>query len=202
MKKVLVAITFIISAVINISAEEIVGGPWNTIFGESTSQVEAKIRRSNSSLEIQTTPGQQINIMSKIVVAGETFEGGAFLFANDRMSNHFGMCMFNKSIQYENAFSNHLNYTQAEQWLVSNKYRVNQVINPIKRMITSKYGNPIKDSEDNIRWRSSNGNVIELVVERVVNMAQQDENFTRQYGCLPAYSILLLYVEGTNIPDF
>lgn len=192
----------VLSAIFNIYAEEIIGGPWNTIFGETTSQVESKMRRSNSSIELQTTSGQQINIMSKVVVAGETFDGGVFLFANDRMSNHFGMCMFNKSIQYENAFSNHLNYKQAEQWLVSNKYRVNQILNPLKRMITSKYGSPIKDSDDNIRWRSSNGNVIEIVVERDTNIAQQDESFTRQYGCLPAYSIVLLYVEGTNIPDF
>lgn len=110
--------------------------------------------------------------------------------------------MFNKSVQYENAFSNHLNYTQAEQWLVSNKYRVAQIINPLKRMITSKYGNPIKDSDDNIRWRSSNGNVIEIEVERNVNIAERDESFTREFGCLLAFSIMLIYIEGSNIPDF
>ena len=110
--------------------DQIIGGPWNTIFGETTSQVEAKIMRSNSSLELQTIPGQQIRITSKVIVAGETFDCGAFLFSNDRINNKFGMCMFDKTVQYENIFSNHLNYTQAEQWLVSNQYRIAQIINP------------------------------------------------------------------------
>ncbi len=124
------------------------------------------------------------------------------MFSNGKTNNHFGMCMFNKNIQYENAFSKHLDYRQSEQWLVSNKYRVNQVIDPMKRLITSKYGNPFKNAENDIIWRDSKGNIIQIIVNRITNIFQQDENATRQWGCIPTYTITLIYVEGSNVPNF
>lgn len=202
MKKILFSIISVIYAGINIAAEEIVGGPWNTIFGETTAQVEAKIKQANAQLEIQTISGKQIDITSNVVVAGETFDCGAFLFANDQVYNHFGMCMFQKNISYDSYFSKHLNYVESEQWLVSNKHKVAQIIRPLKLLITSKYGNPIKDSDENIRWLSTNGNTIEIEVQHFPNLFEMDESLTKEFGCVPTFIISLIYIEGSDIPDF
>lgn len=57
------------------------------------------------------------------------------------------MVVFNKQIQYEDAFTTHLTYKQAEQWLANNRYKVNQVLASLKSDLVAKYGTPHLERE-------------------------------------------------------
>lgn len=199
MKKFILTLTALLfSCAYTWAYEQVTGGPWNTIFGETVSQIEKKIKTAYPNAELKIFANEQISILSDVQVAGEVFSGGTFLFRD----NKFAMCMFNKSVQYENAFSNHLNYKQAEQWLVANRYKVDQIVNPLKNLISGKYGTPFKNAENDIMWRDNKGNIIQIIIERDTNIAADNIEFTNMYGCLPSYSIVLIYVEPNDIPDF
>jgi hypothetical protein len=185
---------------ITVSAETITGGPWNTYFGESTALTYSKLSTALK-VDIQRD-GDQINILEPIKVADETFDSGVFFCANDRgVSNHFCGAMFSKTIAYENAFSTHLDFREAERWLINNRYKVTQITTALKKTISSKYGYPFKDTDNEVMWRDNHGNQIVVSIERETNYVQ-DESFTRQYGAVPCYYIVLIYAENSGLANF
>lgn len=107
------------------------------------------------------------------------------------------MVVLQKQIKYENAFTTHLNYKQAEQWLSTNRHKVNQVITSLKRDLSQKYGSPIIDTEDHLVWRSDNGNIVEINIENVLDMFSKTGNSEAysQFGAVPCYTILVVVVQ-------
>lgn len=107
------------------------------------------------------------------------------------------MVVFNKAIQYEDAFTTHLTYKQAEQWLANNRYKVNQVLASLKSDLVAKYGTPHLDREDRILWKSSNGNIIEIEIKKTLDIGSetgQPEMYS-EYGAIPQFSIAVIIVQ-------
>ena len=107
------------------------------------------------------------------------------------------MIVFNKQIQYEDAFTTHLTYKQAEQWLANNRYKVNQVLTLLKSDLVAKYGIPHLEREDRILWKSSNGNVIEIEIKKTLDISSeigQPEMYS-EYGAIPLFTISVIIVQ-------
>ncbi|MBD5272174.1 MAG: hypothetical protein HDS42_02725 [Bacteroides sp.] len=177
---------------------QIQGGPWNTLFGETTSQTQSKLKKINPQIKLDVLAGQQILILSDVYVAGEVFSGGCYGYQDNKLV----ICIFQKLISYDDGFTHHLSYYDAENWLRSNKFKVTAAMNSIKKILSSKYGNPFKETDMEIRWRDAEGNSIGIIVDKVVNLAEKDQEMTRQFGCLPAYSISLTYAKAPEIPNY
>ena len=180
------------------SYDLISGGPWRTFFGETTSQVESRLRAVNPNFNLEILPGQQINIWSPVMIAGEVFSSGSYGFRN----NTFVFCMFQKAIRYDGGFTHPLNASQAEEWLRAKRNQVDQIIAGLNQVLSSRYGMPLKSTENEITWRDNNGNMIKIEIDKVLNIAEKDPEATRLYGWMPLYGISLAYIAAPIIPNY
>lgn len=150
------------------------------------------ISRGVKSSDILKSP-TNIILEGTVRFATEYFDGCCFFFDNDQ----FKMVVFNKSIQYEDAFTTHLNYKQAEQWLTNNRYKVNQIIASLKSDLIAKYGKPIIEREDRLVWRSTNGNVIEIEITKTLDVSSEAAmpEMYEEYGAIPQFNIAVVIVQ-------
>lgn len=125
--------------------------------------------------------------------ASENFYECRFFFDKDQ----FKMVVFTKPIQYENAFTTHLSYKQAEQWLTNNRYKVNQVIASLKSDLGAKYGTPNLEREDRLLWKSANGNIIEIEIKKILDLSSEigKPEMYNEYGAIPLYNIYVIIVQ-------
>ena len=107
------------------------------------------------------------------------------------------MAVFNKYIQYENAFTTRLSYKSAEQWLKSNRYKIDQVLGSLKFDLREKYGTPLISREDRILWKTSNGNIIEIRIEKTLDVSSEvgKPEMYNEYGAIPRFSISVIIVQ-------
>lgn len=174
-------------------AQSQITGIWGIDFNSSMNTVSQKlISRGVNSSDIHTSP-TNIVLEGSVRFASENFDGCCFFFDKDQ----FKMVVFNKAIQYEDAFTTHLSYKQAEQWLANNRYKVNQVLASLKSDLVAKYGTPHLDREDRILWKSSNGNIIEIEIKKTLDIGSetgQPEMYS-EYGAIPQFSIAVIIVQ-------
>lgn len=174
-------------------AQNQITGIWGIDFNSSMNTVSHKlISRGVESSDIQKS-ATNIVLERPVIFASEDFEVCAFAFDKDQ----FKMVVLLKRIEYENAFTTHLTYKQAEQWLANNRYKVNQVLSSLKSDLVAKYGNPHLEREDRILWKSSNGNIIEIKVEKTLDMGAEtgQPEMYNYYGAIPAYTIVVNIVQ-------
>jgi hypothetical protein len=174
-------------------AQSQITGIWGIDFNSSMNTVSQKlISRGVKSSDIHKSP-TNIVLEGSVRFASENFDGCCFFFDKDQ----FKMVVFNKAIQYEDAFTTHLTYKQAEQWLANNRYKVNQVLSSLKSDLVAKYGTPHLDREDRILWKSSNGNIIEIEIKKTLDIGSetgQPEMYS-EYGAIPQFSIAVVIVQ-------
>lgn len=174
-------------------AQSQITGIWGIDFNSSMNTVSQKlISRGVKSSDIHKSP-TNIVLEGSVRFASENFDGCCFFFDKDQ----FKMVVFNKAIQYEDAFTTHLTYKQAEQWLANNRYKVNQVLSSLKSDLVAKYGTPHLDREDRILWKSSNGNIIEIEIKKTLDIGSetgQPEMYS-EYGAIPQFSIAVIIVQ-------
>jgi hypothetical protein len=174
-------------------AQSQITGIWGIDFDSSMNTVSQKlISRGVKSSDIHKSP-TNIVLEGSVRFASENFDGCCFFFDKDQ----FKMVVFNKAIQYEDAFTTHLTYKQAEQWLANNRYKVNQVLSSLKSDLVAKYGTPHLDREDRILWKSSNGNIIEIEIKKTLDIGSetgQPEMYS-EYGAIPQFSIAVIIVQ-------
>lgn len=174
-------------------AQSQITGIWGIDFNSSMNAVSQKlISRGVKSSDIHKSP-TNIVLEGSVRFASENFDGCCFFFDKDQ----FKMVVFNKAIQYEDAFTTHLTYKQAEQWLANNRYKVNQVLSSLKSDLVAKYGTPHLDREDRILWKSSNGNIIEIEIKKTLDIGSetgQPEMYS-EYGAIPQFSIAVVIVQ-------
>lgn len=192
MKKVLFTILLITSCLTSIAQNQITG-LWGIDFNSSMNTVASKlISRGVKSSDILTSP---INIVieGSVRFASENFDGCCFFFDNDR----FKMVVFNKAIQYEDAFTTHLTYKQAEQWLINNRYKVNQILASLKSDLVAKYGTPQIGREDRLLWKSTNGNIIEIEIKKTLDISSETgmPEMYNEYGAIPQFYISVIIVQ-------
>lgn len=192
MKQVLFAI-LLISVCATSFAQSQINGVWGIDFNSSMNTVSQKlISRGVKSSDIHKSP-TNIVLEGSVRFASENFDGCCFFFDKDQ----FKMIVFNKAIQYEDAFTTHLTYKQAEQWLANNRYRVNQVLASLKSDLVAKYGSPHLDREDRILWKSSNGNIIEIEIKKTLDIGSETGHpeMYSEYGAIPQFSIAVVIVQ-------
>lgn len=192
MKRPLLTLLLILTYLVSFAQSQITG-IWGIDFNSSMNTVTQKlISRGISSSDILKSP-TNIELNMSVRFASENFDGCCFFFDK----NQFKMVMFNKAIQYENAFTTHLTYKQAEQWLANNRYKVNQVLSSLKSDLVAKYGTPHLDREDRILWKSSNGNIIEIEIKKAldVNSELGMPEMYNEYGAIPQFTITVVIVQ-------
>lgn len=192
MRKILFTI-LLISAYLTSFAQSQITGLWGIDFNSSMNTVSQKlISRGVKSSDIHKSP-TNIVLEGTVRFASENFDDCCFFFNNDL----FKMVVFNKAVKYEDAFTTHLNYKQAEQWLANNRYKVNQIIASLKADLVAKYGTPQIERDDRLLWKSTNGNIIELQVEKVLDLSSKVgmPEMYEEYGAMPAYDISLVIVQ-------
>ena len=192
MRKALVAI-LLISTVLTSFAQSQITGLWGIDFNSSMNVVSQKlISRGVESSNIHKSP-TNIVLEGPVRYASENFDGCCFFFDNDR----FKMVVFQKAIRYEDAFTTHLNYKQAEQWLANNLYKVNQILASLKSDLVAKYGTPQIERDDRLRWKSKNGNVIEVEVDKYLDSSSAAgmPELYEEYGAIPQFTIALVIVQ-------
>ncbi len=192
MKRILFAI-LLISVCLTSFAQSQINGVWGIDFNSSMNTVTQKlISRGVNSSDIMKSP-TNIILEGSVRFASENFDGCCFFFDKDQ----FKMIVFNKAIQYEDAFTTHLSYKQAEQWLANNRYKVNQVLASLKSDLVAKYGSPHLDREDRILWKSSNGNIIEIEIKKTLDIGSESGHpeMYNEYGAIPEYSIAVIIVQ-------
>lgn len=192
MKKVLFTILLITSCLTSIAQNQITG-LWGIDFNSSMNTVASKlISRGVKSSDILTSP-TNIVLEGSVRFASENFDGCCFFFDNDR----FKMVVFNKAIQYEDAFTTHLTYKQAEQWLTNNRYKVNQILASLKSDLVAKYGKPQIEREDRLLWKSTNGNIIEIEIKKTLDISSETgmPEMYNEYGAIPQFYISVIIVQ-------
>lgn len=192
MRKILLTILLASTCLISFAQSQI-AGIWGIDFNSSMNTVMQKlISRGVKSSDILKSP-TNIVLEGSVRFASENFDGCCFFFDKDQ----FKMVVFNKQIQYEDAFTTHLTYKQAEQWLANNRYKVNQVLASLKSDLVAKYGTPHLEREDRILWKSSNGNVIEIEIKKTLDISSeigQPEMYS-EYGAIPQFTISVVIVQ-------
>lgn len=192
MRKILLAILLASTCLISFAQSQI-AGVWGIDFNSSMNTVTQKlISRGVKSSDILKSP-TNIVLEGSVRFASENFDGCCFFFDKDQ----FKMVVFNKQIQYEDAFTTHLTYKQAEQWLANNRYKVNQVLASLKSDLVAKYGTPHLEREDRILWKSSNENVIEIEIKKTLDISSeigQPEMYS-EYGAIPQFTISVVIVQ-------
>lgn len=192
MRKILLTILLASTCLISFAQSQI-AGIWGIDFNSSMNTVMQKlISRGVKSSDILKSP-TNIFLEGSVRFASENFDGCCFFFDKDQ----FKMVVFNKQIQYEDAFTTHLTYKQAEQWLANNRYKVNQVLASLKSDLVAKYGTPHLEREDRILWKSSNGNVIEIEIKKTLDISSeigQPEMYS-EYGAIPQFTISVVIVQ-------
>lgn len=192
MKRYLLPIILIFTCLASFAQSQITG-IWGIDFNSSMNTVTQKlISRGVKSSDILKSP-TNIVLEGSVRFASENFEGCCFFFDNDK----FKMVVFQKAIQYENAFTTHLTYQQAEQWLANNRYKVNQVLSSLKADLVAKYGTPHLEREDRILWKSSNGNIIEIEIKKALDISSETGHpeMYSEYGAIPQFSIAVVIVQ-------
>lgn len=192
MKRILFT-TLLVLACVTSFAQSQINGVWGIDFNSSMNTVTQKLlSRGVKSSDIQKSP-TNIVLEGSIRFASENFDGCCFFFDKDQ----FKMVVFNKAIQYEDAFTTHLNYKQAEQWLANNLYKVNQVIASLKSDLVAKYGTPHLEREDRLLWKSLNGNIIEIEIQKTLDIGSETgrPEMYNEYGAIPQYSIAVIIVQ-------
>lgn len=192
MKKVLFTILLITTCLTSIAQNQITG-LWGIDFNSSMNTVASKlISRGVKSSDILTSP-TNIVLEGSVRFASENFDGCCFFFDNDR----FKMVVFNKAIQYEDAFTTHLTYKQAEQWLTNNRYKVNQILASLKSDLVAKYGTPQIEREDRLLWKSTNGNIIEIEIKKTLDISSESgmPEMYNEYGAIPQFYISVIIVQ-------
>lgn len=192
MRKSLVAILLAFACLTSFAQSQI-NGVWGIDFNSSMNTVTQKLlSRGVKSSDILKSP-TNIVLEGSVRFASENFEGCCFFFDNDK----FKMVVFQKAIQYENAFTTHLTYQQAEQWLVNNRYKVNQVLSSLKADLVAKYGTPHLERENRILWKSSNGNIIEIEIKKTLDISSETGHpeMYSEYGAIPQFSIAVVIVQ-------
>jgi len=192
MKKFLFTILLITSCLTSLAQNQIMG-LWGIDFNSSMNTVASKlISRGVKSSDILTSP-TNIVLEGSVRFASENFDGCCFFFDNDR----FKMVVFNKAIQYENAFTTHLTYKQAEQWLANNRYKVNQILASLKSDLVAKYGTPQIERDDRLLWKSTNGNIIEIEIKKTLDISSETgmPEMYNEYGAIPQFYISVVIVQ-------
>lgn len=192
MKKFLFTILLITSCLTSLAQNQIMG-LWGIDFNSSMNTVASKlISRGVKSSDILTSP-TNIVLEGSVRFASENFDGCCFFFDNDR----FKMVVFNKAIQYENAFTTHLTYKQAEQWLANNRYKVNQILASLKSDLVTKYGTPQIERDDRLLWKSTNGNIIEIEIKKTLDISSETgmPEMYNEYGAIPQFYISVVIVQ-------
>lgn len=192
MKKFLFTILLITSWLTSMAQNQITG-LWGIDFNSSMNTVASKlISRGVKSSDILTSP-TNIVLEGSVRFASENFDGCCFFFDNDR----FKMVVFNKAIQYEDAFTTHLTYKQAEQWLTNNRYKVNQILASLKSDLVAKYGPPQIEREDRLLWKSTNGNIIEIEIKKTLDISSESgmPEMYNEYGAIPQFYISVIIVQ-------
>lgn len=192
MRKALLTI-LLISTVLTSFAQSQITGLWGIDFNSSMNTVSQKlISRGVKSSDIHKSP-TNIVLEESVRYASENFDGCCFFFDNDR----FKMVVLNKTIQYEDAFTTHLNYKQAEQWLANNRYKVNQILASLKSDLVAKYGTPQIERDDRLLWKSTNGNLIEVEVQKTLDIGSATgmPEMYEEYGAIPQFAITLVIVQ-------
>lgn len=193
MKYTILFAILLISICLTGFAQSQITGIWGIDFNSSMNTVSQKlISRGVKSSDIHKSP-TNIVLEGSVRFASENFDGCCFFFDK----NQFKMVVFNKAIQYEDAFTTHLNYNQAEQWLANNRYKVNQVLASLKSDLVAKYGTPHLDREERILWKSSNGNIIEIEIKKTLDIGSESGHpeMYNEYGAIPEYSIAVIIVQ-------
>lgn len=192
MQKVLLTILLSVACLISFAQSQITG-VWGIDFNSSMNAVSQKL--SSRGVESSRIHKSSTNIVleGSIRFASENFDGCCFYFDNDQ----FKMVAFNKAIQYEDAFTTHLTYKQAEQWLSNNRYKVNQVLASLKNDLVERYGIPRIERDDRILWKSSNGNIIEIEIKKTLDIGSEVGNseMYSSYGAIPQYDIIVIIVQ-------
>lgn len=192
MRKILLVFMLASTCLISYAQNQITG-VWGIDFNSSMNTVTQKlISRGVKSTDILKSP-TNIFLERSVRFASENFDGCCFFFDKDQ----FKMVVFNMPIQYDDAFTTHLTYKQAEQWLANNRYKVNQVLASLKSDLVAKYGTPNIDREERILWKSSNGNVIEIEIKKTLDISAEigQPEMYNKYGAIPRFYISVIIVQ-------
>lgn len=192
MRKSLVAILLAFACLTSFAQSQI-NGVWGIDFNSSMNTVTQKLlSRGVKGSDILKSP-TNIVLEGAVRFASENFDGCCFFFDKDQ----FKMIVFNKAIQYDDAFTTHLTYKQAEQWLADNRYRVNQVLASLKSDLVAKYGTPHLEHEDRILWKTSNGNIIEIEIKKTLDISSEigKPEMYSNYGSIPQFYISVVIVQ-------
>ena len=198
MERFLILFVLITQTFINIKAQnEIKGGPWNTLFGESVDEVIRKIENNNPGVEMHRHPIEHnvigINIETPIEIDHVAYGSGKFLFLLEKGCTYLKMCEFNKIIPYENAFHKKLDKTQANDWLKSNTMDVVNLVENIKNSLIASYGEPFEVDGESTEWIGERGNYIYLGLENRDNIFPD-----LSLGYIPAHTITLIFLEDSR----
>lgn len=198
MERLLILVVLITQVIINTKAQnEIKGGPWNTLFGESVDEVIRKIENNNPGVEMHRHPIEYNIIGLRIETPTEidqvTYGTGEFKFLYENGHTYLKMCEFNKIIPYENAFHEKLDKTQAKDWLKSNTAKVANLVENIKNSLIAAYGEPFKSDEEMTEWIGERGNYICLSIEYSDNIFSDLSS-----GYIPAYTLTLIFLEDSR----
>lgn len=186
------AILLITTCLASFSQSQITG-IWGIDFNSTMNTVSQKlISRGVKSSNILKSPTNVV-LKGAVRFASENFDGCCFFFDKDQ----FKMVVFNKAIQYEDAFTTHLNYKQAEQWLTNNRYKVNQILASLKSDLVAKYGTPQIEREDRLLWKSTNGNIIEIEIKKTLDISSESgmPEMYNEYGAIPQFDISVIIVK-------
>lgn len=195
MMKALVIYMALFFCCVDCFAQAQINGLWGIEFGASKTEVRNKLVSRGISSERILSTGTNLLIEDGVRFGLENLESCCFFFDDN---SRFGMAVLLKQIEYEDAFTTHLTYKQAEQWLRNNRYRVNQVITSLKRDLTKRYGSPMVDTEDHLVWCSNNGNIVEINIEKELDMfsSNGDQEAFNHYGAMPCWSIAVVIMSA------
>lgn len=192
MKKVFFTILLAFACLTSFAQSQITG-VWGIDFNSSMNAVTQKLLSRGVKGSNILKSSKNIVLKGSVRFASENFDGCCFFFDKDQ----FKMIVFNKPIQYEDAFTTHLTYKQAERWLANNRYRVNQVLASLKSDLVAKYGTPHLEREDRLLWKSSNGNIIEIEIKKTLDISSEigKPEMYSEYGAIPQFYISVIIVQ-------
>lgn len=193
MRTITIALLILVSTFISSAQEKIDGGPYGLKFGLELYDCISKVKELNPKAEIKMDQNEPaFAITSGFMAAGENFETAFFTFLNDEGVNRLIYCCFIKHIKYEDSFFKPLDYKGAFRWLETRQIDVLSIIKSMKKVISAKYGEPSKDTSQEVVWRDSDGNSITIKLEVRTNTVPDDLTDWK-WGAVPAYVIVLIY---------
>lgn len=176
--------------------EVAINGPMGTKFDESMQSTYAILsKRLPNKVQMHDS---QIDITDPFMFMETQFSSGVFLFKD----NKFKMSVFLFNLDYQDAMTQKLDMTQAQQWLNVNRSQVNSYFDYLAKTLESKYGYASRVTNNSLLWIDDNRNTIKLEIEQTPNKDTSGKYYA-QYGAIPAFTIALLYIQNDpTLNDF